>query len=52
MRPNWDEYFMADYPDELTLTILTEGGVNCVKWEGAVSEAPSFAEEVRTDGDV
>jgi len=45
-------HFMADCPDELTLTILTEGGVNCVKWDGAVSEAPSLAEEVRTDGDV
>ncbi|TKJ30861.1 MAG: cytidine deaminase [Chloroflexi bacterium B3_Chlor] len=45
-------HFMADYPDDLRLTILTEGGVTYIKWDGPVSEAPSFAEEVRTDGDI
>jgi hypothetical protein len=31
---------MAEYPDELTLTILEEGGVNYVKWDGPESEGP------------
>jgi deoxycytidylate deaminase len=31
-------HFKADYPDDLTQTILDEGGVACVKWEGPMSE--------------
>jgi dCMP deaminase len=31
-------HFMADYPDDLTQTILDEGGVACVKWDGPMSE--------------
>ena len=31
-------HFVADYPDDLTLTILTEGGVSCVKSDGPRSE--------------
>jgi deoxycytidylate deaminase len=27
-------HFLAEYPDELTQTILTEGGVTSVKWDG------------------
>ena len=34
-------HFVADYPDDLTQTILTEGGVNCVKWDGPGSELGS-----------
>lgn len=34
-------HFMADYPDELTQTILTEGGVTCVKWDGPMSATES-----------
>jgi dCMP deaminase len=34
-------HFMADYPDELTQTILTEGGVTCVKWDGPASTTES-----------
>lgn len=36
-------HFVADYPDDLTQTILTEGGVNCVKWDGPGSELGSSA---------
>jgi dCMP deaminase len=32
-------HFMADYPDDLTQTILDEGGVACVKWDGPTSES-------------
>ena len=45
-------HFMADYPDNLTLTILEEGGVIYVKWDGPESGEPSSAEEVRTDGHI
>jgi len=45
-------FFMADYADDLTLTILTEGGVDCIKWDGPVSETAVRAEEARTDGDI
>jgi deoxycytidylate deaminase len=36
-------HFVADYPDDLTQTILTEGCVNCVKWDGPESELGSSA---------
>lgn len=45
-------HFMADYPDDLTQTILNEGGVTCVKWDGPASEPGSSAKEVRTDGHI
>ena len=45
-------HFLADYPDELTQTILTEGGVTCVKWDGPTAELKSTAKEVRTDAQV
>ncbi len=31
-------YFVADYPDDLTLTIFKEGGVSCIKWNVSVRE--------------
>lgn len=31
-------YFVADYPDELTLTILKEGGVSYIKWDVPLPE--------------
>ena len=34
-------HFMADYPDDLTQTILTEGGVTCVRWDGPTSATES-----------
>lgn len=43
-------HFKSDYPDDLTQTILTEGGVTCVKWDGPASETEATAREVRTDG--
>ena len=45
-------HFMADYPDDLTQTILTEGGVTCVKWDGPMLELGLSAEEVSTDGHI
>jgi dCMP deaminase len=31
-------YFMADYPDELTLKILEEGEISYIKWDAPVTE--------------
>ncbi|HJX37695.1 MAG TPA: cytidine/deoxycytidylate deaminase family protein [Anaerolineae bacterium] len=45
-------HFFADYPDELTQTILTEGGVTSVKWDGPTSGLESSAKEVRANGHI
>jgi dCMP deaminase len=45
-------FFMDDYPDDLTLTILAEGGVEYIKWDGPVSETTVDAEEARTNADI
>jgi deoxycytidylate deaminase len=31
-------YFTADYPDDLTLTILKEGGISYIKWDVPMPE--------------
>ncbi len=45
-------HFTSEYPDDLAQTILTEGGVTCVKWDGPESETGSTAMEVKTDGHI
>jgi len=37
-------YFVADYPDDLTLTILKEGEISYIKWDAPVSEGSSSSE--------
>jgi dCMP deaminase len=37
-------YHMTYYPDDLTLTILSEGEISHIKWDGPVSEGSSSSE--------